>query len=119
MLVRAALSAAVLLAVPPAGATHAAPVSSHAMVHSCCTPFEMKRVQAMTGRQRLRQARALLAELQRPLARSQRSLRRARALVARYRRELGWQRAVLADYRGRAAFHAAAAAELRLRLAGP
>jgi hypothetical protein len=52
----------------------------------------------MTGRQRLRQARAL---------------------VSRYRGELGWQRAVLADYRRRSAFHAAAAAELRLRIAGP
>jgi hypothetical protein len=83
------------------------------------TAATLWRAQAMTGRQRLRQARALRAELQRPLVRSQRSRRRARALVARYRLELGWQRAVLADYRGRAGFHAAAAAELRLRVVGP
>ena len=61
------------------------------------------RDQAMTGRQRLRQAR----------------VRGARRLVARYRRELGWQRAVLGDYRLRTALYAAAAAELRARIAGP
>jgi hypothetical protein len=74
------------------------------------------RAQAITGRQRLRQARALAAELRRP---GGRRLRRAQLLVARYRRELGWQRAVLADYRLRAALHAAAAVELRARIAGP
>jgi hypothetical protein len=61
------------------------------------------RDQAMTGRQRLRQAR----------------VRGAPRLVARYRRELGWQRAVLGDYRLRTALFAAAAAELRARIAGP
>lgn len=61
------------------------------------------RDQAMTGRQRLRQAR----------------VRRAPRLVARYRRELGWQRAILADYRLRTALYSAAAAELRTRIAGP
>jgi hypothetical protein len=55
------------------------------------------RDQAITGRQRVRQAR----------------VRQARRRVARYRRELGWQRAVLADYRIRSALHAAAAQELR------
>jgi hypothetical protein len=61
------------------------------------------RDQAMTGRQRLRQAR----------------LRRARRLVTRYRRELGWQRAVLGHYRVSTALYAAAAADLRARIAGP
>jgi hypothetical protein len=61
------------------------------------------RDQAMTGRQRLRQAR----------------VRGGPRLVARYRRELGWQRAVLGDYRLRTALFAAAAAELRARIAGP
>ena len=61
------------------------------------------RDQAMTGRQRLRQAR----------------LRGAPRLVARYRRELGWQRAVLAHYRLGTALYAAAAADLSARIAGP
>jgi hypothetical protein len=61
------------------------------------------RDQAMTGRQRLRQAR----------------VRRARRLVTRYRRELGWQRAVLGHYRVSTALYAAAAADLRARIAGP
>ena len=80
------------------------------------TAASLWREQAITGRQRLRQARALVAE---PTWRGARRLRRAQRLVARYRRELGWQRAVLADYRVRSALHAAAAAELRARIAGP
>jgi hypothetical protein len=74
------------------------------------------RAQAITGRQRLRQARVLVAELRRA---GVRRLRRAQVLVARYRRELGWQRALLADYRVRAALHEAAAGELRALIAGP
>ena len=74
------------------------------------------REQAISGRQRLRQARALVAELT-PSGRPR--LRRARRLVTRYRRELGWQRAVLADYRIRTGLHAAAAADLKALIAGP
>jgi hypothetical protein len=89
------------------------------MQRFCETAATLWRAQALTGRQRLRQARALAADSGRPVISAQRRLRRAQALVARYRRELGWQRAVLAEYRARAALHSAAAQDLRNRIAGP
>jgi hypothetical protein len=42
MFPRIALATCLLLAALPAAGTQAAPVSSHAMVYACCTPFEMK-----------------------------------------------------------------------------
>ncbi len=83
------------------------------------TAADLWRVQALTGRQRLRQARAVIGELRRALVPPRRRLRRAQLLAARYRRELGWQRELVAHYRRRAAVHAAAATDLRLRIAGP
>jgi hypothetical protein len=91
----------------------------------------LSRDQALTTRQRLRQARAVASDIRRLVSRgarrsdvgaevtgAERKLARARASVARFRREYGWHKAVLDDYRLRGALHAAAVADLKARIAG-
>jgi hypothetical protein len=91
----------------------------------------LSRDQAITTRQRLRQARAVASDARRLVGRAarrsdvaaeltggERKLARARASVARFRREYGWHKAVLDDYRLRGGLHAAAVADLKTRIAG-